>query len=262
MMMISYQRNNRGTPFLSVTIGVILVVALGFLVDAMTGGFLRTQVRQVSGAALSSTASIGVAVEGSGFFSSRRSLQTENEALQRELSLSMEKLASFQMLQRENEELRGMAALALEEPGVTARVVSSHRTTPYGAFMIGAGSRDGIIEGAFVLTEGGYVLGVVTSVAERTAMAKMIFAPNEKIDLVVRDIAFSAEGSGGGNARAEVPREAELAVGDAAFAPTFGGRATGLVGYLESASSSATQTVLLRIPVNLDALRFVYVVNR
>src|SRR5262249_54083449 len=154
---------------------------------------------------------------------------------------------------------RTMAHLAGDMPGVTARVLSSYRTTPYGTFLIDAGENDGVHMGAIVLTPGGYVLGKVSNVSRSDATVEAFFAPGSKMNLVDGNVAFAAEGQGGGNASAEVPREAKVAVGDAVIAPEYGGRTAGTIMHIESASSSATAILSIRIPVNLDSLRFVYV---
>ncbi|HWO07754.1 MAG TPA: rod shape-determining protein MreC, partial [Candidatus Paceibacterota bacterium] len=216
-------RNTRRESFGGLAAMVVVLCAVVFAADYVTDGFFQSEVRRAGGAALSSAASVASAVEGSGFFTSRRALQAENEMLRRELTIAAERLASVQLLRNENEALRELANLAAEEAGVAARVISSYRATPYGTFMIGAGRRDGVVDGAIVLTEGGYVLGIVTGAGEYTATVKTVFAPGEDVDLVVRDIAFTAKGQGSGNARADVPREAQLFVGDVARAPAFGG---------------------------------------
>lgn len=259
--MNSYRRNER-TPLFSVVIFVLALVGILFGVDYLTRGALREQVRSVSGAAMSTTASAASAIGSSGFFSSNRALQTENEELRRDLSLAAEMLASVERLQGENETLRALAGLAADLPGKTARIISSFQTTPYGTFMIDVGRDGGIGEGFLVLTEGGYVLGTIADVHASTATVRTVFSPGQDVDLVVGDAAFVAKGQGGGNAEAEVPREALMRVGDSARAPLFANRPAGIVGSVSSASSSATQSVHIRVPANLDTLQFVYVVSR
>lgn len=256
-----YRRNEK-TPLAGIFAVTFTLAVLLFAVDFTTGGGVREQVRAVGGAGLSVAASAASAVENSGFFTTRRSLEMENESLRRELSLAAELLASAPRLESENESLRAIARLAGSAPGQTARVISSFRTTPYGTFMIDLGRDDGIGEGFLVLTEGGYVLGEVTDVLAREATVRTVFAPGVAVDLVTGNTAFSAEGRGGGNARAEIPREAVVAVGDSVRAPLFANRAAGVIGSIEGASSSATQTLHIRVPANLDSMQFVYVIER
>jgi cell shape-determining protein MreC len=170
-----------------------------------------------------------------------------------------EEAARFKSLQEENDALREMAALAATEPGVTAPVLSSFDSSPYGTFTIGAGASSGITEGSIVLTQGGFVLGSVTDVAARTATVEAFFAPGKKIDMNVGGVAFVADGRGGGNARGEIARDALVKTGDTVLIPAFAHRPAGIVGELQAASSSAFTTLYIRLPFNLDTLRYVYV---
>lgn len=198
----------------------------------------------------------------SGFLQSRAALAEENEKLRREIALFAEEIAQAEFIRAENEELRLLAALAQSESGVSARIISSHRSSPYGTFLIDVGTEDGINDGDLVLTPGGYVLGAVAGVSNNSATVRSTFAPGEKVDLTVGESAFTADGLGGGNARASVARETQIPVGSGVVAPLFGGRNAGTVMHVESASSSPTAIISIRIPVNLETLRFVYVLPR
>ncbi len=243
---------------------VVLVVAIGllFFMDRFTGGVVGGYARGAGGAARSLAASAGSAINQSGIMQGRASLASENEQLRREIALYAEEIAQAEFMRAENEELRGIVDLASAEEGVSARIVSSHRASPYGTFLIDVGTDDGISNGDLVLTPGGYVLGEVVGPSDGSATVRSVFAANQQVDLVVGDAAFSADGLGGGNARASVPREAEIPIGSGVIAPHYGGRNVGTVMHVESASSSATAVISIRIPVNLDSLRFVYVVAR
>lgn len=250
-----------GTPLEGVFAAVILVVAIVFGFDSVTGGIVREYARGAGGAARSIAVAAAASVVESGFFSSRASLARENETLRREIALSAERGALTEFLRKENTALQEMARLARQEQGLTVRVLSSLESSPYGTFLIDAGTHDGVSEGAVVLTEGGFVLGTVTSASAGSATVQSLFAPGVQNDFLVDETAFMAEGRGGGNARADVPRGSPLTIGDTAVAARFG-RPAGNVLHIESASSSATARLLIRIPVNLDTLRFVYVIPR
>lgn len=240
-------------------IAVVLVVGLVFGIDKVSGGLVRGYARQ-GGASLSVAASASLSViTENGLLSSKRSLQKENTELKKAISVRDENAARFKALEDENEALRAMANLAATEDGVTAPVLSSFRASPYGTFLIGAGSVHGISEGSVVLTEGGFILGIVTGVSVRTATVESFFAPGKEIEMNVDGNAFVAEGRGGGNARGEIARDASVAVGDAVLVPAFASRPAGVIGELQSASSSAYTTLYIRLPLNLESLRYVYV---
>lgn len=254
-----YRRNDRGS-FLKIAAAFAVLAGLVFVFDYATDGLARTAVRAVG-------AGVGVAydsVRGSVFESdllaSRVALQDENRALRADLQLQAEKVALYEFLKDENEQLRGMARLAEAEDGVTVPIASSFDSSPYGTFLIGSGESGGVREGAMVLTPGGFVLGSVASADRYSAVVESFFAPGREVPVRARDETFSAHGRGSGNARASVPRETRLSVGDVVVAPEFGSRPVGVIGRIESATSSATATLYIRVPVNVDALSYVYVV--
>lgn len=257
--MNSYRRNNQA-PFAPIVIAVVVFVAFFFGIDYASGGFVRSQARALS----SSVFSLIPGSEGIiNFFASRRALQRDNERLAGELIRLAEKSAALDALETENAALRQMASAAASMgSGVTAPVLSSLRASPYGTFVIGAGADDNIGEGSLVMTSGGFVIGRVVHADRRTAQVESVFAPEAQTDLMVRELSFQAEGRGGGNARASVPRDSAIAIGDTATAGIFSGRPVGIIGHIESASSSAESIVYVRVPVNLDTLRFVYVLPR
>ena len=120
------------------------------------------------------------------------------------------------------------------------------------------------MEGSLVMTNdaagGGFVVGRVRDVGKRTALVLELFAPNTSVPVVIRGASAFAEGRGGGNARAEIPRGLEVASGDAVTSRLFGGRAVGIVGSVYSDQSSATSEVYIGLPGGLAALQFVYVI--
>ncbi len=250
-------------PLLAAFIAVVLFAGSIFGIDKLSGGLVRGYARAGGSTIWAAASAASSAVTHSGAFSTRRALEKENIKLAEEIAARDEEAARFSALKDENDALRAMADLASgESNGVTAPVLSSFRTSPYGTFVIGAGARDGVEEGSLVLTPGGFVLGAVTSTSAHEAQVRSVYAAGNETDVVARDIAFVMEGRGGGNARAEVARDTSLSANDVVTAQAFSGRPTGIIGKIESASSSAKATLYIRIPVNLDALSFVYVIAR
>ena len=256
----------RGALRDSSAIRIFLTLALGaasiFGIDYVTEGVLRSSVREAGGLASASLASVMNVLPSSHGLASRAALVAENEELRDALERRAEQDARFATLSAENEELRMLARLAAEDGGgLSATVLSSFSTSPYGTFVIGAGKRHGISEGAVVLTPGGFVLGTVIALQERTATVESLFAPGKEIEAAIGDVPVLLRGRGGGNARGEAPREAPIRLGDVVTIPQLGSRPLGLVFQLDSASSSAAATLFVRTPTNLDTIRFVYVVQ-
>lgn len=245
-------------PLFVAFIAILLVAAFVFGIDTISGGAVRGYARQ-GGGAIWATASAAIStVTGSGALNAKQTLIEENKQLKEEIAKRDEQTWRFASLQKENDSLRSMLGLLAEE-GMSVPVLSSFGSSPYGTFRIGGGAAGGLEEGSIVLTPGGFVLGAITFVSPRTATVESFFSPGKEIEMQVNGVPFVADGRGGGNARGEVPRNAEVAVNDAIIVPAFGGRTAGIVGKIESASSSAYTTLYIRIPRNLDSLRYVHV---
>ena len=236
-----------------------VVVLVLFAADLATGGMIRSAVHAAAASIWSATSSARSTVGDSGYFSSRRSLAEDNASLREQLAQYQERAAGFAVASEENKALRSMLKLTELEQGITAPVVSSFRASPYGTFMIGAGTADAA-PGSLVLTEGGFVIGRVVDIDTRVALVNALFAADTETDALVAGTAVSVVGLGGGNARTSVPRGVHVALGDIVTAPSLRGRAIGIVGNVESDPTDADQTVHVRLPVNVEALRYVYVV--
>jgi len=257
--MVIYYRATVRKSGMGRLVAATAVVILVILLDILSGGKVRAEIR--AGAATLSrwSSALGSHVWGSGIFTSRAALESQNAVLAAQLSDLSESAGMAATLQQQNDQLRALVHLAAASPGLTAPVVSSLSASPYGTFLIGVGGGESVSPGDLVLTEGGFVIGRVSHVGAGTALVAEIFAPGASQDAVIDGTSVTLSGSGGGNAQTEVPRGLVLAVGDPVVVPEFGQRPVGIVGAVASTSASASQQVYVRLPSNLSALQFVYV---
>lgn len=237
-----------------------ILVLFIFLLDVMSGGKVRGEVRSVAAYMWNGSSRLRESVADSGYFSSHRALAEDNATLREQVAAYQEDAAAYQVAAQENDQLRAMLHLAQTSQGITAPVVSSFRTSPYGTFLIGAGQADDVVSGSLVLSDTGFVIGRVSDVSAHTALVTGIFTAGTSIDALIRSAAVSVSGQGGGNARALVPLGVTIVAGDPVVAPSLRGRAIGIVGRVESTPTSPDQTVYISFPINLSELRFVYVV--
>src|SRR3989344_361980 len=266
---LNNSHNSRWTPHSGrrIFIATLIVCAL-VLVDALSGGRVRSLVRAVGSNTWGWGISIKNSVYESGFFSTRRWLLAKNAALTEQVAQFQERSAAYRVLKDENNALRKMLRVAeitqgqSKESGITAPIVSSFRASPYGTFQIGAGSADSVAPGDFVLSTENFVIGRIEEVSKNTSLVKEVFAPNASSDAVLRGIGVAILGQGGGNARTDVPRQAEVAVGDPVISPALGSRAIGIVGNVSENSGNAYKRVQIYLPVNLTVLQFVYIVKQ
>lgn len=257
-MSLSRQNKRIGKrALLFATLALVLILAT----DLITGGSVRSLVR----GSTSPISGASTRITSGGFFSSRGALQAENEKLRDEVAKLTLHAALLQSLERENDELRALVALSEDFSGVGARVTSSYKASPYGTFHIDAGSNAGISPGHLVLAGDGsraFILGHVSEVSASSALVVQVFAPGASIEALAGETPLALEGQGGGNGRAEISRALDITEGQIVEAPSLRGLPIGVVGRVEEDAASATKAVYVGLPVNLSALRFVYVVPR
>lgn len=246
-----------------------------FAIDALSGGSLRALSRSAGTVVWRVGEDAAHRVLGSGFFSSRRALLTENAILKQEIAGLQTRAGSYEVLKSENASLRTMARLAEEDQGITAPIVSSITASPYGTFMVGAGSADGVSVGSLVLVgpvrgeasngagdneSGNFVVGSVSDVGKNVSLVTEVFAPNVSSEATIQGASVTLVGQGGGNARGVVPRALPVTPGDPVFSSRFAGRSVGIVGAVREDSAHTHQNIYIRLPVSLSALQFVYVI--
>lgn len=257
-----YRRRERQGKLWAATLLVVVLFAL----DVLSGGRVRALVHQGAASLTRLFGGAASSVARSGFFSSRASLESQNRSLSQQLTTYQVRDALASAVRDENDQLRALVHVAEQNAGLTASVASSVIASPYGTFLIDAGSADGISTGALVLTGGSgvhdsVVVGTVTSVSSHTATVTETFAPSASVHAIIHANAVTLDGSGGGNAHAQLPRDATVQVGDIVTSPDLGGRAIGIVGQVVSTPAQAEQDVYVRVPVNLGSLQYVYVVT-
>lgn len=252
---IRHTRRPGRRTLLAVTAAVVVLFAL----DLLSGGVIRGQIRTIA-ATIFRGADVVAAPAVEGVFTTRGSLVSQNAALRSRVAALEDLVASREVLRAENEELRQLTRLAERSTkGIAARIISSVSASPYGTFLINAGREEGVVQGSLVQTAGGFVIGRVADVAANSSLVSAIFAPSASIEAVVAGAQTTLVGEGGGNAQAQVPRTLNVRAGDIAYAPSLAGRPVGMVGRVASSSASAAQSLYLRIPTNLSAVRIVYV---
>lgn len=244
-------------------IAATALIILLILIDIVTGGRVRELSRGVNASLWNAGSGFWQVVGDSAVLRTKRSLEAENGALRERIARLEEASAGIGALREENEALRSLVKVveSAQSRGVTAPIISSRRSSPYGTFHIGAGSRHGVTNGSLVLSDENFVVGRVSDVGESTSVAVELFAPETAIEGSVRGIAFLLEGQGSGNARGKVPRQSAVVVGDIVTSPNLGGRPIGVVGkVLEDEGGSYTQ-LYIRLPVNLLHMKYVWVVQ-
>lgn len=246
-------KSGRRTLFL-ITLLAILIV----LLNIAFGGRISALVRDIVSPVEDAGGKFGAFIASSGYFASRGQLEAQVAALQAEVQQEQLQAAAFNALQQENQSLSSMTHLAQTSPGLAAAITSSVVSSPYGTFMIGAGSSDGIPTGALVLTSDGFAIGKVVQTQAHQSIAEEMFAPGVQTPVSIDGSAVSAVGQGG-QALAQIPHGITVSIGDPVIAPQLGGKPIGIVQHIDSNPANAQQTVYIALPISLASIQYVYV---
>lgn len=263
MMMNSYRRSSDAehSALRRLVLVIVIIVVVGFA-DVIAQGGIRALARDALAPFGDTLTSAWAALARYGGIADRIALADRVRELEEELARYAERDALFQVIARENAELRALAQVASTSLSLSAPIASSFRASPYGTFIIAAGSRDGVEEDSLVLTPEGFVLGTVADVGLRSAIVRFVFAPESRVEAVSGEHAFTVIGQGLANGSARVPAETPLAVGDPVYVPALESLPVGQVAHVASSSASVYADVLVTLPVNLNTLRFVRIVPR
>ncbi|MBI5003605.1 rod shape-determining protein MreC [Candidatus Kaiserbacteria bacterium] len=256
-MMNLYRRTNSGTKRRLVM--ATLLVAVLFAIDLLSGGKVHSLAQNITGDVSGTTVRVFQALKDSGFFRTRASLAAQNQDLQTTIARYQAQADAYKALKEENDQLSLFAHLAQDNSGTTTPVVSSSHSSPYGTFLIGAGATENIKHNALVLSDDRFVVGRVIDVSIHTSLVSQLLSPDKSIDALIGKSPATFVGTASGNAKAQVPRDIKVAVGDVVTSGSVGGRPIGIVGKVVSQSSDAYSTVYMRLPQNVSAMRFVFV---
>lgn len=242
---------------LVVTTAIVVVV---LAVDVLSGGAMRSFTRSSSAVVWRSVATASEHVRVWNVFETRTNLVAENRRLSDELAELRALRFENDIVRAENAALREMLNMSdSEETVATARVLSRPHTSPYGTMVIGAGERDGVAPGDYVLAPGRIALGRIVSVDSETAIAELLLKSGDTINALIDDTPVTLEGQGM-SARAEVPRSITIEVGSPVVMPDTG-FGVGVVRHVESNPPDATQEIFVGFPINTASLRFVRIIT-
>ncbi|MEY4747499.1 MAG: rod shape-determining protein MreC [Candidatus Parcubacteria bacterium] len=259
------KNEGRATRFLVAT--TVIVAAL-FIADLALGGLLRERIRAVMSGLYGAASAIESRVPLAYLFASRTALQQQVIQLRSEVEMLKEKAAAYDVLRADDASLREILHLASStralptENGIAAPVTSSVRSSPYGTFLIGAGSLEGVRKDDFVVTSGGFLIGIISDAQAHRSVVSEVLAPGAHVEATLGGASLSFDGLGNGAGRTTISRDVDARMGDIAFAPIFSQQPIGLVGTIATSSAGASKEVYIELPVNVSALRYVYVIPR
>ena len=249
----SYSRAKIAAVFLGVIVVVLILFGVRKLIQSISRG--PAWLRNSSAQAISNDVSE---------LSSKKTLIKKIRDLQTQVQNDQAQMVQLQVLQNENTALR--AELSYQKTpadNITASVIAKPSESLYNSLIIDRGSADGVKTGQLVTAQGSVGLGTVQSVSSHTATIQLFSGPQFSGNVILQNqnITVPATGKGGGNFEIDIPRTITVSTGDTLVFPNNPSMAVGTVASVMFDPRNPFQTVLARVPVNIQQLRFVEVVK-
>ncbi len=189
-------------------------------------------------------------------------LVEENQRLKAEIALLRAESWRAGVVENERDVLRSMLGRSsTTEEQLLAYVLAAPNFAPYDTLVLDVGEDTGVFTGARVMTDGGFVIGVISEVLPTRAVAQLYSSPGLTRDVAVGTarIPAVAHGVGGGNYRIELPKNTDIAEGDEVH--LLGGveEFLGVVEQVIVDDKTGITTLHLRLPVNMSELRSVII---
>lgn len=192
---------------------------------------------------------------------SRRALVRKLNELQSTLDSYHADIAVVSLLESENQALKVEFDRDPESPGTLAHVLTVPNRSFYDTFVIDAGSAEGVRVDQQVYAFDAIALGVVSSVAEHSAVVTLFSAPGRETSgtAVGSDVAVTLIGRGGGEYEVRMPRDVYFEVGSAIALQSVYPAVLAEVQKIITDPRDPFQRLLAKAPVNLTALKWVVV---
>ena len=197
-----------------------------------------------------------------GFLSSKENLLNENSLLKNQIKLKEEDYALFDLLKKENEDLKNILnRKTADQNFLLSSILVKPFLSPYDTLIIDVGSSNAVEVGDKVIVDGNIFIGYISEVHDNTSKVVLYSSAGEKIKILigVNNIEKEAEGLGGGNFKAEMPRESDIKEGDPITMPSISTNIFGVVEKIEFKDSDSFQNILFKNPVNIGELKWVEV---
>ncbi|MBI2630636.1 rod shape-determining protein MreC [Candidatus Nomurabacteria bacterium] len=198
----------------------------------------------------------------SAYFSSKRSLENENEILLSKLADAESRMLNYDLLNAENESLKEILGRQKEDAKmVLGAILSKPNQSAYDTLLIDAGENEGIKTGDIVFALGDIPVGRVGAVTPNSSKIILFSSAGEKTQALIsgNEIFYELVGRGGGNFEMVLPRDIALTKGDKAVMPGLYPYVLAEVETTISDPRDPFTKALFVSPVNIQELKFVEV---
>lgn len=185
---------------------------------------------------------------------------SENARLRTELASTTALLADRSALYAENLQLKSQFGRDIQEHRLLGAVLERPPGIPYDTLLLDVGRDHGVVPGDLVSAGGTTRIGTITEVYANTSRVVLFSTPGESYQVLLRGtMPVTISGQGAGSFAGEVPKDTNVAAGDALVFPGLASGFAGAVSFVEEKEGASFKIIYARLPVNLLELRFVEV---
>lgn len=241
-----------------VFLGLLGIVSLSFVIPAATstvGSTVLFPIHMTKLWFIESSHALPV------YLRNKDELLSKIDELERQITEMSVTQASRNRLHKENQQLRSMLELPVEQTRLLGRVIARPTQLPYDVLQIDIGARDGVVTGAPVYLGHDQVLGFISFTAARYALVTLVTSPEQLGTAYVfgPNIYARTEGVGGGVLRIRIPQGVPVDEGDLAILPAVDIGQFGIITHIETRPTEPQQYAYVSLPVSLQSIRYVSV---
>ncbi|MFA4890085.1 MAG: rod shape-determining protein MreC [Candidatus Paceibacterota bacterium] len=191
--------------------------------------------------------------------SGKETLSKENLVLKDKLAEMETKLLAYEILEKENKELKDIMSWSNKNEFFAARVISRPPKSPYDILIVDAGSERGIKNGMQVWAYDNILIGYVFEIFSDSSKIKLISFPGDETNAVLlsSNNQVIAAGKGDGNFEIKIPKSIEVNAGEKVVTFDVKSILIGIIDKIEINPSDPFQKLYFRFPFNLQELKYV-----
>jgi len=246
--------------------GAIGAIVLALLLLTPLWGFIENGVQRVAAPIWRGGDALGARVFSisTAFVSNKEALVKKNQELEEEIKAIRLKLLDRNLLLEENLELQEMLGRDVYgDRTISARALSGPGSSPYDTLVIDIGENKGVAVGDKIFVSGTVMAGNIVEVFAQTSRALLLSSPGEEFEVFIAgNIEATAKGRGGGNFTIELPRDAEVSVGDVVRTVSSSIGIIGFVEHIEVNPSNPFQKIFLKSSINIFDISWVEVLKQ
>jgi cell shape-determining protein MreC len=202
-------------------------------------------------------------IENNGYVvRTKASVYKENENLKQENSNLKTSMIDYDIVKDENIKLKELFNRTVPEKKlVISNILTKPNYSPYDTLIIDLGTSDGVSVGDQVYSNVVTPIGEIGAVYTKTSLVILYSNPGEVTEAMINGTNTSVElvGRGGGNFEMTIPIDLPFTIGSYVYLPNI---ETEIIATIEDVISSPTDPVkklLLKSPINVQNLKWVFV---